>query len=245
MKQFSGAFNLLLLSLFFLSSAHAQTAKNDTAFVSKSVLYAKKVYTSATGPQSHLYNGSAYVDYVQLEEEHPYYLTNDWSTGSIVYENQRYEDVSLMYNIHSDKVICENHSGALVDLVATKVSFFEYSGHTFQRFTREDDSRKAIDEGFYDVLYNGNTKLVVRRVKMFAQTVRSSEIVNEFSLKEHFYLVKNNTFYPIRSKHSVLEILGDQKQNLNQFIHKNKLKFKKTREESFKKLVAFYDTLNP
>jgi hypothetical protein len=221
------------------------TQPPDTAFLQTTAQDAKNLYFAAIKTQMHLYNGSQYVDYDPIEEEHPYFVDPDWSNGWIIYDHERYDNTPLLYNISSDKIVAEHYAGAFIDLIATKVTAFHLHNHTFKRFIRSDDKRGGITEGFYDVMYDGKVKIVARRTKKFTQVVHLHEYENSFEERNHYYVVRDQSFFPIRSKKSMLEVLGDQKQALKQFARANKLSFKKAREQSMVKLAAYYDTLIP
>src|SRR5690348_16627231 len=109
MKKLYHQLQLLCLLLFLTSLTYAQSAKPDTAFVKASFSKAKAVYaSSAIRSQSHLYNGSQYIDYTPIGEEHPYFLTNDWTNGTVIYDGEKYENVPLLYDISADKLVVEH-----------------------------------------------------------------------------------------------------------------------------------------
>lgn len=240
-----GALLPVLLCIPLCCAAQTPGIPADTTFLQSTAQYAKALYTAAVKTQSHLYNGSQYMDYEPIDEEHPYFVHNDWTNGWIIYDGERYDNTPLLYNIHNDKIVAEHYAGAFIDLVATKVTAFHLHDHTFKRFTRADDKRGAISDGFYNVLYDGKIKIVAKRIKKFTQIVHLHEFENSFDPKEYYYIVRDNTFFPVRSKKSVLEVLGDQKQSLKQFIRSNKLSVRKQREQSLVRLAAHYDTLIP
>src|SRR5690348_4441937 len=114
--------------LFFLISiattAIAQQQK-DTANVSASIANMKLKYTQAMKGQVQLYDGGDYIEYVPLKEEHPYFLNDDWFMGSIVYNNGLFENVPLLYNIYTDKVIAEHfYAASMIQLVSEKIDYF-------------------------------------------------------------------------------------------------------------------------
>ena len=237
----------LLPALLCISTwCAAQTpSAPDTAFLRTTVQNAKDLYAAAVKTQMHLYNGSQYLDYDPIEEEHPYFVDSDWSNGWIIYDNERYDNTPLLYNINNDKIVAEHYAGAFIDLIATKVTAFHIHGHTFRRLMPADDKRGGITEGFYDILYDGKVKIIAKRTKKFVQVVQLHEYENSFEEKEHYYIVRDQNFFTVRSKKNALDILGDQKQALRQFIRTNKLSFKKQREQVLIKMAAYYDTLIP
>lgn len=237
----------LLSALLCLSAACAaqNPSTPDTAFLRTSVQRAKDLYATAVKTQMHLYNGSQYQDYDPIEDEHPYFVNSDWANGWIIYDHERYDNTPLLYNLTNDKIIAEHYAGAFIDLVATKVTAFHIHGHSFRRLTPADDKRGGISEGFYDILHDGKIKIVAKHLKKFIQVIHLHENEQSFEEKEHFYIVRDGNFFPVRSKKSALNILGDHRQELKQFLRASKLSFKNQREETLVKMAAYYDTLIP
>lgn len=244
MKKLYSKLQLLCWLLCLTTLTHAQTAGTDTAFVRASAIKAKNAYTSVTRSQSHLYNGSQYIDYNPLEDEHPYHLSDDWMTGTVEYEGQKYENVSLLYDIAADKVIVEHFAGAFIELITTKITSFQLQGHTFRRFTKADDSRGQITEGFYEILYDGKTKAVARYEKTLLETIESLQLKREFTEKSKYYLIKNNAFYAANSKRAALQVLSDKKKEVRRFIREHRTHFT-DKASSVVGIAQFYDKLNP
>jgi len=217
----------------------------DTAFLQATVHQAEDLYAAAVKTQMHLYNGSQYLDYDPIENEHPYFVDSDWSNGWIVYDFERYDNTPLLYNINNDKIVAEHYAGTFIDLIASKVSAFYIHGHTFRRLTPADDKRGGISEGFYDILYDGKVKVIAKHTKKFIQVVQLHEYENSFEEKTHYYIVRDQNFFGVRSKKNALDILGDHKQELKTFLRSRKLSFKKQREQALIKMAAYYDTLIP
>jgi hypothetical protein len=238
MKKSYHTLQLFSCFLFLSTMTLAQTGVRDTAFINQATAFAEKVYTQKTRQQSPLYNGSQHAVYNPVEEEHPYFMSYDWLDGSIEYSGEPFDSVSLMYDLATDKVITEHFSGAYVELIPTKVSAFTINGHRFRRFKNSNDTRRSITEGFYEVLYDGKTKILKRHTKTFVQNIKSTEIINSFDEKTRYFVVKDNAFYPIRSRSGLTRILSDKKQELRRIGRSAR-----SNDEVFVQLAVHYDTL--
>lgn len=244
MKKSHQVFQLLFCFLFLSAMANAQQGLRDTAFVNESISFAREAHATKTKKQSPLYNGSQYAVYNPVEEEHPYFLNDDWIDGSIVYSGEHFDNIPLMYDLSSDKIVAEHFAGAAVELVTAKVSAFSIAGHNFKKYKKSDDTRQTITEGFYEVLYEGKVIILKRHIKIYTEILKMTEIYREFDEKTHYYVVKNNAFYPIGSRGALIKILSDKKRELRRFSRENDLGFRKD-DTVFKKLAAYYDTLIP
>jgi hypothetical protein len=231
----------LVLLLQLCHVAQAQQTSRDTAFVEASVAFARTAHEEKTKKQSRLYNGSQYGDYNSQNEEHPYYLSSDWMKGTVTYADELF-NAYLLYDIHHDKLIAEHFAGAFVELIKAKVSAFTIEGHVFRQFTDADDARHSIQEGFYEVLHDGKTKILARYSKTFMELVKPGEITRLFDEKTRYFVVKNNTFYAISSKAGLLRILSDKKKELKRMSRENKV-VNSGKGATFTRLAGFYDSL--
>jgi hypothetical protein len=232
---------LVSFSLCLVSASNAQL-KPDTTFLSASRKKIVSFYTTSIRDQSRLYNGSDYVIYVSDQEEHPYFIQDDWANGSVVYEDQLYEDVALLYNVNQDQLITEHNRGNSIKLVAEKVQRFRLFDHTFVRLSPNANAR--ISEGFYDQLYEGESKVYAKYFKDYNETITSKEVVKRFDERVRYYLVKDNKFNVVKSKGSVINVFDDRKQEVKNFIRKNHIRFKANRAQAIVRIAEFYDTLN-
>jgi len=228
---------LLLSSLL----ASGQETKLDTSFVSLAKKQVIARYAASIENQSRLYNGADYVYYIPRDEEHPYYRVDDWSYGSIVYWDELYENVPLLYDLTIDHPITEHNRGNPIKLLAEKVQSFTMLGHTFVRLY--PDEKNKIPVGFYDRLYDGKSKVFAKYSKVYEETLESRSIIPRFDESTRYFIVKEGIFNGVKSKASVLDVFGDRKQDIKTFIRKNHIRFKDNREKAIVRVTEFYDTL--
>ena len=233
----------LLCGLLTFAYCLAQPAKQDTSFLASAKQYQEALYNKFIHGQARLYNGSEYRDFFSKDDEHPYFGIDDWAYGDILYDEELYKNIPLFYDIYHDKVIAEHLlNGAKLELISEKVQRFSISGHTFVRLRR--DELNVITEGFYDLLYNGSTKVYCRREKQLQRKIESNTIIERFDSKNRVYILHKGAYFPVRKKSSVLDVLSDRKQELKSFIKKNKIKFDDNRENAIVRITTYYDSQN-
>lgn len=220
-----------------IPSIFAQHISTDTLFISSAVKHARLQNNEATYKEWGLYTGSQYLSRVIAGETFPYFLTYSWSKGEIEYQGEWYYDVSMLYDIHRDKLIIQHYSGASIELVNQKISAFNFQGRHFKRFP--DSESGQFKEGFYEVLYDGETKLLAKRAKL--KLNQGLQVNIEYKPEDILFLVKDQSFFRVRSKKSVLLVLSDQKQNLKKYIRTSGLNFNHDREGAIRKVLQFYD----
>jgi hypothetical protein len=221
----------------FISSG--QGFRADTAFVAAAKKNSIALYDKAISAQSHLYNGSAYTEYISQGNEHPYYV-DEWLEGSVTYDGEFHDNVPLLYDISSDRIIVDNpYSIKKVMLVNEKVAAFSIQDHKFVHLVGA-----AVPPGHYEIAYDGKTKVYVRHRKTLqAQTVDYS-IVNKFEEKKLYYIYKDGIFHSVKGKGSVLKVLEVKKKELKKFIRDNKLLFTNNRARDISRVAQYYDQLN-
>jgi hypothetical protein len=229
-----------ILILFSLPG-YSQETKPDTTFLSLARKQSVSRYAAATQNQSRLYNGSDYVYYIPKDEEHPYFKSDDWSPGSIVYWDEPYENVSILYDLTIDHVIIEHNRGNPIKLLSEKVTSFTIANHTFVRLQR--DEKNKIPDGFYDRLYSGKSKVYGKYAKFYEEALESRTVVPRFDETYRYYVVRDGIFHMVKTKKSLLEVFGDRKQEIKAFLRKNHIRHNDNREKSIVRVAEFYDTL--
>lgn len=226
----------------------AQLSPNDSAVRAAAITNTIEQYHQFIKTGAPLYNGPQYVDYVlNIQAGHPFFLTTNYDDkGSVLYDGIFYKDVPLKHELVKGEVIIKDPNNSLgLILFNEKVSYFTIFGHTFLRLVRDSSNRSVISTGFYDLLYNGQgIQLLEKQTKEINESISSYEGLRRFIVDgQSFYIRKSNVYYTIGSKNDVLKILKDKKNELSQYIRKNKLNFKRDKEAALKSVVAYYDTM--
>jgi hypothetical protein len=151
--------------------------------------------------------------------------------------------MKLYYNLVTDDVIIPNyHGNAFITLSREKVNSFTIGDHVFVALNGMQSSGIAT-EGFYEVLFDGEPGLYARREKRLDLGTGSEEA--KYIQLNTYFLRKNNIFYRVEDKSSLLDLLKDQEDLLKKFIRANKLKFKvkKDLESSLVLTTKYYSRL--
>lgn len=234
---------LFVLFLALRSKSESQTLEPDST-ASPDVKNALVVYNASLANQLRLYNGKEYKEYqYSFELGQPFFFHSDWSKGTVMYDGGFYKDVSILYNIVTDQLIIQNHHNfSKIQLIKDKVASFSLLGHSFINIPRDSLLSTNLKPGYYDILSTGNITLLARRTKNIQETVRQT-VEHKIYGKDHFYVKKNNNYVPIQTKKSFLELFPDKKKEIQQYIRKNKLRFRKDQENVMFKVVAYYNQL--
>lgn len=235
-----------LFAALFLPTATAAFSQSpeDTTFLTAAIDNAVNLYQKALAVQSRLYNGSKYVAPEHTLEQHPYFPSEDWLTGTVFYDGEFFTDVPLMYDLNKDALIAEHHSsGNPLELVWDKLQHFTLGGHHFEKIENDSVGNSLPKTGFYDILYNGETRLVAHRQKFLKKEIVSQEIIIKYDERNRYFLFRDGTFFPVKTKSSVLKLLADKKPELRRFLKQHRDAFLRERELMLKSVAEHYDTL--
>lgn len=239
-----GQLLFLFLSITPIGAALSQTHATDSAFLLSAVKNAHELYSRSLGVGSHLLNGVQYKEYIANLDDvgHPYFESDDWVEGSVHYDGDLYEGVAILYDLLQEKVVIEHpYAGLKLELISEKINYFSLSGHRFVRLDADTMKNSPIHTGFYDVLYDGRVKLYAKRRKEKKEQIVQTELQVQFLKSDRIYILKQGLYIPVKTKSSLLDVFNDRKSDLRKYIRKNKINFRKHREDAITRVVSFYD----
>lgn len=233
---------VLLFSIPSLSKAQSAV---DSGIVRSQKLNATGLYYQSLGQQSGLYNGSEYVQYINLlKEGHPYFDTSALTAGTVHYDGLVYSNVPMLYDIITDELVARHYNNVfLVQLIRARIDSFSIRGHDFVHLGR-DSIAEGIREGFYDRIYNGNIKLYVRRKKIIRESIPDMQVERRVFGDDRYFLYINGAYHDVYSESSILKLMQDKRLPVKQALRKHKIRFRKNREYGMKLMAEQYDALN-
>jgi hypothetical protein len=235
----------IFLSLSFFLGGTAYSQSSDTAFLKTAIANAHEFYRESQGVEAHLYNGVQYKEYNAHHNDvgQPFFITDDWTDGSVNYDGQWYTKVSMLYDLVSDKLVIEHpYGGIKLELISEKVIAFWHSGHHFVRLVHDTINNGSPSSGFYEARYVGKTSFYIKWQKTMIDEIIDREVHTVFRSNDRYIIFRDGTYYPVKSKSAVLDALADRKPAVKKFIHKSKIRFRKDKQLAITKIVEFYDT---
>ncbi len=176
-------------------------------------------------------NGTKYTVPLQTSGTHPFYNAGIGAKGNIVFVDQPYFNLTLLYDIYSDELIVQqrraNGVHALIKLFKPSVESFRIHDHTFRNYQGEKAQKLGMVSGFYDVLYENSVfTLIAKRKKNTHVDMGRVQYENE----DHYFFIQNGRFTPFHGMKSFYQVLGNKEliSELRSFVSKNNLKIKKS-----------------
>jgi len=234
--------------LFFLlgiiGNSYGQLADSQGTFSDNVPDYPLSLYKAATIDAQNLYNGRLYYIYDSREEEFQFFDSRKLEKGTVFYDGQRYDNIPMMYDIVRDELVITHANGyANILLQSAKVGYFSFYNHNFRRFVSGQGINPEMKTGFYDQVYTGKTKTLVRRVKQRQEKILDKKVISQFPEKNIYYVYTDGKYQTVHSKKSVLALFPDQKKELRKVLREQKIKFRKQRETAIVTMVARHDEL--
>lgn len=238
--------NQVLVTTTFLllaQRAFGQPADVDSSFVNTATSTLQQRYFAERKSESLLYVGSDYADYESIADEHPFLLTDDWIFGDVHYNGNVYRNVPLQFDVHSQKLLTEHPAtGQRIELIREHVSAFTLNGHRFISIG-DDALRNKIPRGFYELLVDGDVKLLTRHAKTFQESTVTGKLEVRVEENQKYFLQKNDTFVQVKNKSSVMSALAEKKSALAAEAKRRRIKVSRDKQQAMIELVTIYNSL--
>ena len=241
--------SFLLIQLCFctcvLFEAKAQSTSVDSVIRRDAYNQAVNNYFHSMAENSQLNQGIEVVEYSIPSQMHQYFLTDQFSPGEVVANGIRYPDAYLLYDLVHDKLVVRHFSNILkVEQISEKIESFGFQGHQFERVVADSASQTVISTGFYEVLHKGKpVSVYAKRTKSTEEQIKDMQVVLLFNEKNRYFMKKDDSWYPVSDRKAALRVMADKKKEMEDFLRKNKIKFKKQPEQALSRMAAYYDSL--
>lgn len=235
---------IILFPVFGGNYTFGQDIVSDSIKCKKAIGNTIALYTRMTGIQAGIYSGCDYP-YLRINSGHVFFESGNLVNGNIVYDHIEYQDVPMLYDIVKDNVVIQGtYQPYFILLASDKVSQFSVSGHNFIRIISDSLSGSVVKTGFYQILYNGETKAFVKKKKIIEEFVDLGNVFNTTAMeKDKWYIYKEGTYFEVQGKSSILKVLGDKKKEILQFTKQDKIRFKNNMDDALTRIVAYYDKI--
>jgi hypothetical protein len=205
---------------------------------------ARSWYEGKIGRSAPLYRGSLFSEYYAGARGHPFFLSDDWEDGRILFNDHWYTGVGLRYDLNKDVILLQgfDEAGFLVPLLINQlgIAAVDLLGH---RFVNEQKGVVAdlLGAGFYDELYHGSVRVLAKRKKSLQQGKSLNTIYLEFQEKNRLFLIKEGTVYSIKSRGRLMTLLDDPDHALRAYLRQKGLRSGRNLEVVAREAALFHD----
>jgi hypothetical protein len=236
----------LLIILSFVHPVNAQTAHEDSIFYQTAITNTISIYKKQLGDQSPFYNGSRYspTGFI-FRTGSPYFISDSFNLGSVVYDDILFDSVNLLYEDMREILVSRNNNNYLLELINQRVSSFSISGHSFVRLIADSLHPGIPKTGYYEILYPGRSQLLKKIFKNIVEepSVYENTIIRHIEETDGYYIRKGASYQHVKSKSDLLMLMHDHQKEIQKYIKRTKLNFRKNRENLLILAAGYYDQI--
>lgn len=189
-----------------------------------------------------LYNGRIWRNLYRMVQEDQFFLSRDFIDGTLTIDGETFTGIELKYDIFKDELLTPVEGG-IIQLNKEMIDSFSLSFNNVNyKFIKIMDDSLNGTKSFYDVLYDGKSALYVKHIKKIDKMAVEGRY-DKFYQMNKIYVVKGDKFIPVARKRDLLFLLDDKKNQINEFLKKNKLRITEKVPETFIPVLNFYDNL--
>lgn len=172
------------------------------------------------------------------------FILKSWAKGEVKFNNGKtLKNMVLNYDEIQDAAIFKGDDGKAL-YFTEEINEFNLNNRIFR--SGFNPFKNFTISSFYEVLVDGNVKLLKKNVKTISEVKEYSATTTKKVINENigYYISKQNEIVQLKKKDlkTLIENLGPDKSTaLIDYSNNNNINFKN--EDDFKKIVAFYNSL--
>lgn len=170
-----------------------------------------------------LHNGTEFINPYLLEDNaHRFFKSDTFTIGSITYNDQKFYNIPLKYDLYQDEVIVmlssKNGGENQLLLHTEKIKNFELHNSYFELVNKNNDNSKARS-GFYELLsYGKHFKLYKKSKKKIKKLIKNKTVRYKFiEEKPIYYLQTGGEFFSVEKKKYLVSKYPALKEELSAF----------------------------
>jgi hypothetical protein len=233
---------IILPLVTFFHYAFAQSPTTDTSIHQAGIDKVYQFYMSSIGGASILYNGSEYTGSYPGTKGKPFFGSEDFQPGEVCYYGITYKNVPMAFDMVINVLAIKGYQGLYVQLNTVRIDSFSLMGHKFIHLKKDSTFGNIPTDDFYDVIYNGPNKVLVKRFKIVSPGF-SAEDLFEFRQYNIYYILKNRQYYRIGKKKSLMNLFKDHSKEIKAYWKTHKLDYKKDKENAILQTASYYGQL--
>ncbi len=247
LKSFGFFFIMFFLFPGFLMAQDPGTETENDTLTRYQHIYLRHVYDSVIHLSTEdVLSGCEYELYYPVTSTTPLLPQKRYLNGSVTIEGIRHSPVIIQYDTYLDQLIYfdfrhqAGRSVVPVMLNKYRVDAFELvlpGGRMKFRNLTFPDSVNSVGSGFFEVVYEGKTRYLIRYKSILAIT--GGNYI--FTIRTRRYLENHHTVFLITGKKSLLKALADRKADIRKYIRQNRLHVRRAGKDEMRMLLRFYD----
>ena len=208
-----------------------------------------KFYSNRIESSYELISGREYNPYFFQSKLKPLLFIDRQHQSSITLKGRIYNDIPLNYDTYKDEVIYVDsvHHFAYrpygMILNKDNIDYFDFyyldDTISFRYLSKEDNPGFDLQNGFYEVVYDGKSKYLIKH----RSSAYERDLVVEYYYTPVGYINVGNGFIKIRSTSQFIRLFGDRSRDIRKYIKKSGTKLRTANKRQVMSILIFYDGL--
>jgi hypothetical protein len=255
MSRFLLAASFLLLlqpadAQHLVTLAEVLNSKEDCGIIAKEqAKYLNSFYTGKVDIADELINGREYVPYYFKCRLKPLLYDEIKRTGTLIFNGRKYSGLKLEYDTFLDQLIYSDSTKLIDDkifkLAMNKDPVDEFALYLpndslkFRHFRGGKDSKFNLPDGFYEVIYDGKSKLIIKHQSFLVE----KDGMYEYRYTPAEYLMTGASFIRVKSSSGFLRMFGNESGTVKKYMRTNKIHFRLADKDQIAAVIKYYDKL--
>lgn len=174
-----------------------------------------------------LISGGLYADAPRYYEGHPFFQTRVFGKGLLRINEVNYDNVPLLYDSQADVVVTFHPIyNQKILIKSEKVEKFELEDGAEFRNIKGNESYTHHQNGFYEIISDGEIKVVAKHHKELKPIKEIGEYTKVFVPYEDLFYWFDGKFESVGRKSQAINLLGLEKKEAKQALKASNLNFK-------------------
>lgn len=179
-----------------------------------------------------LITGGQYEEAPLNYEGHPFFQTRVFEDGYLLINGIKYTGVPLLFDENADDLVTFHPIYKQKILIKPeKVEEFQLNGEFLFRRFQGNKSYPHHNNGFYEVLKDGEIKVLQKHYKDTKPTKEIGKYTYKFVEDSEYFYWNNGEFVPVRKKKQAIQSLGLSKKEAKRYMKERNIYFALEREK--------------
>lgn len=209
--------------------------------------YLNALYAREVATLDELINGREYIPYYLKCKKKPLLFEEKKRSGSLLFNGRKYNNLSLEYDTYLDKLIYYDSLKFIddkqfkialnPDLVGGFSLFFQDDSMNFRYFRTDDGGTFNLPEGFYEVVYDGKTRCIIKHQSFLTE----KDGLEEYSYSHYLYVIAGGKFIKVRSSADFIKLFGKNSDVVKKYMHVNRVHFRRAGKNEIAAVLRYFD----
>ena len=214
------------------------------------ISWMNNLYLQKTGFAREIVDGKEYFPYYYRSRSKPILRLDEERSALLIIHGSTFNHLILQYDTFTDEIIYSddslifNNQICKIALNKDEISCFDlcFNRDTlhFRYFGKDRDTSFNLEEGFYEVVYDKETKYLIRHVSSGYLTIDKNK---EYLYEPVNYIKVFNGFSRITSTKQFIALFGKRSDDIRHFLRQKKIRILRADKKQITEVLNYYEAL--